>query len=197
MPITTSHWSWPALTRAWSVCGSGRLSTVDRARLVDLLLGAVADEDRLDAPEHLDDLPVRDRAEIDLDRRAGRDRRGVRVHLRDQRHQRRRAPTAADGTGRDIEKIAARRLGRRHRCHVCVPLPRSSPCRAATRDAGPTRRQSCGGGRTGRFHPGEGRSGAIQRRSIGTLAGERKPANAPNAQAFARNPPVIAGRSRR
>src|SRR5712692_5042916 len=29
---------------------------VDRARLVDLLLAAMADEDRLAAPEHLDDL---------------------------------------------------------------------------------------------------------------------------------------------
>src|SRR5882672_2718864 len=27
MPITTSHWSWPSLTRDWSVAGSGRLET--------------------------------------------------------------------------------------------------------------------------------------------------------------------------
>ena len=90
----------------------------DRARLVDLLLGAVADEDRLAAPEHLDDLPLGDRREIDLDRRAGRDGRGVGIHLGDQRHQGGRGADRAHGAGGDVEKIAARRLGRRHRRHA-------------------------------------------------------------------------------
>src|SRR5882672_11382811 len=134
MPITTSHWSWPALTRASSGCGSGRLLTgTARASSISFLvrwlmkiglprqntlmicpsamgprstsigapaamrseerrvgkecrslcdwssdvcssdLGAMADEDRLAAPEYLDDLPLGDGAEVDLDRRAGRD----------------------------------------------------------------------------------------------------------------------------
>ena len=87
MPITTSHCSWPGLTRARRpAAGSGRLATLTSLRLLDLLRRAVADEDRLAAPEHLDDLPLGDRGEIDLDRGAGGDGRGVRVHLRDQRH---------------------------------------------------------------------------------------------------------------
>src|ERR1700689_339465 len=44
---------------------------VDGARLVHLFLRAVVDEDRLAAPEHLDDLPGGDRREVDVDRRAG------------------------------------------------------------------------------------------------------------------------------
>src|SRR5882672_3473579 len=39
----------------------GKTCDGDRAGLVDLLLGAVADVDRLAAPEHLDVLPLGDR----------------------------------------------------------------------------------------------------------------------------------------
>src|SRR6202040_138455 len=46
------------------------------AGLVDLLLGAVHDVDRLASPEHLDVLPLGNRLQIDFDRRAGRDRPG-------------------------------------------------------------------------------------------------------------------------
>ena len=104
MPMTTSHCSWPGLTRAESGSGSGRVGDVDLLRLVDLLLGAMGDEDRLGAPEHLDDLPFGDRREIDLDRRAGGDGRGVRIHLGDQRHQDRRGADSADGAGGDVEE---------------------------------------------------------------------------------------------
>src|SRR5256885_6442960 len=44
------------------------------AGLVDLLLGPMADVDRLAAPEHLDVLPFGDPGQVDLDRGAGRDR---------------------------------------------------------------------------------------------------------------------------
>src|SRR5439155_15275507 len=54
------------------------------AGLVDLLLGPVADVDRLAAPEHLDVLSFGDRGQVDLNRRAGRDRRGIRVYLGNQ-----------------------------------------------------------------------------------------------------------------
>src|SRR6201996_3068316 len=52
--------------------GIGQARHRHRAGLVDLLLGAVADVDRLAAPEHLDVLAPRDRGGIDLDPRAGR-----------------------------------------------------------------------------------------------------------------------------
>src|SRR6266700_3522310 len=55
----------------------GKARGVDLLGLLDLFLAAMADEERLRTPEHLDDLPLGDRAEIDLDRRAGRDRRGI------------------------------------------------------------------------------------------------------------------------
>src|SRR6202011_1168029 len=58
------------------------------AGLVDLLLGAVADIDRLAAPEYLDVLPFGTRPQIALDRRAGRNGRGVRIHLGDERPER-------------------------------------------------------------------------------------------------------------
>src|SRR4029078_8911471 len=93
-------------------------------RLLDLLLRAMEDEDRLRAPEHLDDLSVGDRSEVDLDRRAARDGRCVRVHLRDQRNEDRCSSHRADGAGGDIKKVAARVLRRRHGRHVFSPLLR-------------------------------------------------------------------------
>src|SRR5262249_58014158 len=65
---------------------------VDVLRLLDLLLGAVIDVDRLAAPEHLDHLAVGDRRKIDLYRRARRNRPGIGIHLRDQRNERRGSP---------------------------------------------------------------------------------------------------------
>src|SRR6185312_6666227 len=101
----------------------GQARYVDRARLVDLFLGAVEDEDRLRAPENLDDLPVGDGRKIDLDRGACGDGRGVRIHLRDQRHQARCGADRADRGGGDIEKIAARVCRRRHGRHVWALSP--------------------------------------------------------------------------
>ena len=71
MPISTSHWSLPGFTRGCRAAGSGRLPRSTFLRLLDLFLGAVADEDRLAAPEHLDDLAFGDR-------RRGRPRSGRR-----------------------------------------------------------------------------------------------------------------------
>jgi hypothetical protein len=96
----------------------GQPGDIDVLRLFDLLLGAVIDEDRLAAPEHLDRLAFLDRGQIDLDRRAGGNGRSVGVHLRDQRHQRRSSADRPHRAGRDIEKVAARWLGRRDCCHV-------------------------------------------------------------------------------
>src|SRR6266567_7644752 len=85
---------------------------VDVARLFDFLRRAMVDEDRFAAPEHLDDLTFRDRGEVDFDGSPGGDGRLVRIHLRDQRPDRRREGGGAGGRGRDIEKIAACRFGR-------------------------------------------------------------------------------------
>ena len=63
-------------------------------------------------------------AQIDFDRRARGDGRGVGIHLRDQRHQDRSRAHGANGTGGDIKKVAARVLRRRHGRHVLSPLPR-------------------------------------------------------------------------
>src|SRR4051794_26858440 len=58
----------------------GKAREIDRLRLLDFLLGAVIDENRLAAPEHLDHLTFGNRREVDLDRSTGRDGRSVRVH---------------------------------------------------------------------------------------------------------------------
>src|SRR5436190_22241843 len=94
----------------------GKAGDVDLARLVDLLLGAVADIDRLAAPEQLDVLAFGDRRQIDIDRRAGRDGRGIRIHLRNKRPEGRR-PADRGGSSRcDKEEITACRMFRRRRC---------------------------------------------------------------------------------
>ena len=97
MPIRTSHCSWPVCTRAESGAGSGSVCQFTSLRAVDVALAAMEDEDRLAAPEHLDDLALGDGREIDLERGAGGDGRGVRFHLADQRHKGRRR---ADGCRR-------------------------------------------------------------------------------------------------
>src|SRR2546423_15024427 len=62
----------------------GQARDVDLLRFLDLFLAAMTDEDRLRAPEYLDHLAFRYRPKIDIDRRAGGDRRGIRIHLADQ-----------------------------------------------------------------------------------------------------------------
>ena len=111
----------------------GQAAKLDVARLVDLFLGAVADEDRLAAPEHLDDLALGDRGEVDLDRGAGGDRRSIRVHLRDQRHQRGGAADGGHRAGCDVEEIASCRLGRSC-CHSPSPSLAVQPTRAENRE---------------------------------------------------------------
>src|SRR6476646_3783814 len=81
-------------------------------RLLNLLLRSMEDEDRLGAPEYLDDL------------RVGRDGGRVRIHLGDERDEDRRSPHRADGAGGDVKKVAARVLRRRHGRHVFSPLLR-------------------------------------------------------------------------
>src|SRR4029078_2648085 len=93
-------------------------------RLLNLLLRSMEDKEWLRAPEDLDDLPVGDRREIDLDRRAGRDGGRVRIHLRDERDEDRRSPHRADSARGDVKKVAARVLRRRHGRHVFSPLLR-------------------------------------------------------------------------
>src|SRR6185503_8326727 len=90
---------------------------------VDVLRRAVEDEDRLRAPEDLDDLPLGDRREVDLDRGAGGDRRSVRIHLVDERHQGRSRANCRDRAGRDVQEVASRVLRRRHGRHVLSLSP--------------------------------------------------------------------------
>ena len=111
----------------------GQAAELDVARLLDLLLGAVADEDRLAAPEHLDDLSLGDRAKVHLDRGAGGDRRSIRVHLRDQRHQRRCAADRGHRAGCNVEEIASGRLGRSC-CHSPSPSLAGQPTHAEDRE---------------------------------------------------------------
>ena len=181
MPITTSHWSWPSLTRAESVCGSGRLATRHVPGLLDLLLGAVADVDRLAAPEHLDVLSLGDRRQIDLDRRAGRDRRGVRVHLGNQRPHRGSCADRGDGSRCNKEEITACRMIRRRRCRhdskpflVCSrwnrPRTRKNETGRGCRRPRPPRRQK------DHFSPPIGRNKQSRIVLLAPLPEERKPA---------------------
>src|SRR5437762_8832826 len=86
------------------------------AGLVDLLLGPVADVDRLAAPEHLDVLSFGDRGQVDLNRRTGRDRRGIRIHLGNQRPHRGSRAYGGDGSRCNEKEITACRMVRRRRC---------------------------------------------------------------------------------
>ena len=145
----------PSLTRVASGCGSGRLARLTFARLLDLLLGAVVDEDRLAAPEHLDHLALGDRAEIDLDRRAGRDGRSIRIHLRDQRHKRRprhRPRRRRRSRCRGNRGVSARPKSlSRASGPLLLPV---QPTRAADRE---TPKHPDGGERRAAPGPGEGR----------------------------------------
>ena len=86
------------------------------AGLLDLLLGAVHDVDRFAAPEHLDVLSCRDRRQVDLDRRTGRDRRGVRVHLGDERPDGGGSTDCGHGARCNKKEITACWMVRRRRC---------------------------------------------------------------------------------
>ena len=181
MPITTSHWSWPSLTRAWSVCGSGRLETGDLAGLVDLLLGAVTDVDRLAAPEHLDVLALGDRRQIDFDRRAGRDGRGIRIHLGNKRPERDHSGTDRSGGSRcNKEEITAGRVRRRRCRHDSKPfLIRSRWNRPRQRPNEPEEAAGARDPRGGRKTTFPGQSGRNKQSRIVLLAplpDERKPA---------------------
>jgi hypothetical protein len=94
IPIRTCHWLVAGLDARESGCGSGSFATSTFSALLDLLLGAMIDVDRLAAPEHLDDLTVGDGVRsTSIGAPAAMVRR--RVHLGDQRHQAAAAPTAA------------------------------------------------------------------------------------------------------
>ena len=77
--------------------------------LGDLLIGAVADEDRLAAPHHGDRLAGLDMGDVDLGG-GHRQRRGVGVHLVEQRPQRRGGADGGKAAGRDQQDIAPARL---------------------------------------------------------------------------------------
>src|SRR5262245_15093252 len=101
----------------------GQRRDVDVLRLLDFLLGPMPDVDRLAAPEDLDRLVVGDRSEVYFDRRTGGNGRGVRIHLRNQRDQNSSAADCAYNRRGNVEKIAARWLGRRHCCHGFSSFP--------------------------------------------------------------------------
>ena len=108
-------------------------------------------------------------AEIDFDRRARRDGRGVGIHLRDQRHQGRGGAHRADGAGGDIEKVAARSAPPKTRSSRLKPSPPAGMklIRPRLEPAGPKSQRRRGGplrqpcGKAGRRD---------RRRFIGTLA---------------------------
>src|SRR5271166_857925 len=99
-----------------------QLCHVDVLGVLDLLLGAVIDEDRLAAPEHLDHLPFGNRRKIDFDGCASGNGRGIRIHLRNEWPQRASGAHGRNRAGRYEEKISPTGLGRRHRGHSVQPL---------------------------------------------------------------------------
>ncbi len=64
-------------------------------------------------PYHLDLLARLDRRQVDIDRRAGRERVGRRVHRVDERPDRDRRPDGADRPGQQQQEVAARRVSAR------------------------------------------------------------------------------------
>src|SRR5215211_5756486 len=146
------------------------------AGLVDLLLGPMADVDRLAAPEHLDVLSLGDRGQVDLNRRTGRDRRGIRVHLGNQRPHRGSGAYGGDGSRCNKKEITACRMVRRRRCrHDSKPFlicsQQNRPGGAKKRD--PEEAAGARGPRSGRknrFSSPNPAEQAVQNRSIGTLA---------------------------
>ena len=168
MPISTSHCVLALLDARRVGLRIGQARDIDVARLLDLFLGAVVDEDRLAAPEHLDDLALGDRAEVDLDRRAGGDRRGVRVHLRDQRHQRprrRRPRRPCRSRCRGNRGVSAR-----PKCVVTSSSPLLLPVSPSARKTANATRNARGGGRAGRTRPWGRTKGGDPAAFIGTLA---------------------------
>ena len=158
MPITTSHWSWPALTRASSLSRIGQARDHHAAGLVDLLLGAMADVDRLAAPEHLDVLSLGNRRQIDLDRRAGRNGRSIRIYLGNQRPHGGGCADRGDGSRCNKKKITACWMVRRRRCrHEFQALSHLQPAEPP-RTRGKRSREAAGargprGGRKTAFPP--------------------------------------------
>src|SRR6185437_9742783 len=135
---------------------------------VDVFLRAVEDEDRLRAPEHLDDLTLGDWAKVDFDRRTGGDGRGVRIHLIDERDQHRSRADSRDRAGRDVQEVASRVIRRRHGRHVLSLSP--GWLMSSARGEKP-REYSLGGGGGAKCGSPSGKAGTARRRvSIGTLA---------------------------
>ena len=146
-----------------------------RAGLVDLLLGAVHDVDRLAAPEHLDVLPGGDRRQIDFDRRAGRDRRGVRIHLGNEaarawplRQPQRRLPLQQRGN-HGVSESAEDAV-------VTIPNPFSAAAGGTAPGNAQTNRRRLPAPATPAaaerpLVPANRAEQAVQNRSIGTLAG--------------------------
>src|SRR4029077_14092149 len=113
------------------------------------------------APEHLDVLSLGDRRQIDLDRRTGRYRRGVRVHLGDERPDRGSGAYGGDGSRCNKKEITACRMVRRRRCrHDSKPFlicsQRNRPGGAETR---PEEAAGARGPRGGRKTTFPGQSG--------------------------------------
>ena len=133
MPTSTSQFSLPLLVRFSSVAlalsgsaslrasGSLRSAELDGARRLHLLLRAVADEDRLAAPQHGDGLPGLDRREVDLDG-GQRLRGGVRVHLVDEGPQGDGGAHGGKGLCRNDDEVAPVGLFRGMRRQVSLPL---------------------------------------------------------------------------
>ena len=109
-------------------------------------LRPVDDENRSRGPEGDEPLPLLDLADVDVDRAGRRDRRRVGIHLVDEWPDRRGDADRADRAGRQIEKIAARRLGGRGsrgvrgRMSSCVGFPVAKPAVPLVSDNCITRR---------------------------------------------------------
>src|SRR5665213_2281782 len=104
-----------------------KLGNVHGLGRCDLLVGALAHHDRLAAPLDDEGFAGLDGRDINLDLRQ-RERRGVRIHLVDDRPRNQRGANHAHRAGGDIEKVATRRFRMRgvSACQTISPLPFSA-----------------------------------------------------------------------
>src|SRR5258707_9382695 len=126
-------------------------------------------------PEPLDVLPRGNRRQVDFDRRAGRDRRCVRIHLGNERPERGHSADGGGASRCNKEKITACWMLRRRRCrHDHNPFQAAAggtaPGNAQT-DQGRLPAPASPAAAERPLFPANRAEQAVQNRSIGTLAG--------------------------
>ena len=175
MPMSTSHWSWPGLTRAESGSGSGRSATLTFcASSISFLvrwktkIGFERQNTLMICPSAIGARSTSIGAPAAMVEASGFicAISGTSVG---------RGPHRADGAGGDIEKVAARVLRRRHGRHVLGPLLRLANSSARGWSPGP---KSRGGGADRLRQPWKRQDSASVAFYWHPCSSERKPAKA-------------------